>query len=151
MNVACIACVVVSLSVVTSAQAKDPVAGAWEQTAVKNLVSGLTDTPQSPPMRVIYANGYYVQFSAAADRANTDKPADELTRDELVDRIRIAGQSGTYLIKGEQLIRKIISAVAPANEGREVTFDFRIEGDTLILTRENANSQKIETRFRKLQ
>ena len=60
------------------------------------------------------------------------------------------GNSGTYRVEGTRLTRKIITAAAPVNEGRETTTDFRIEGDVLITTSTNAQGQKSESRFRKL-
>ncbi len=150
MKLAGIACVVVLLSVGMSAQAHDPIAGAWEQTAQKNLTSGVVSELQKPPVRVIYANGYYVQFTAAADRKKLDKPSAEMTKDELVDRLRMQGQHGTYQIKGAQVVRKVVAAAATVNEGRESTSDFRVEGDVLVMTGQNAEGQKIESRYRKL-
>jgi hypothetical protein len=150
MNLARITCVVLLSSVLVSAQAKDPVAGAWERTVQKNLTTGEMQRPSNPPLRIIYANGYYVQFTAEADRNKTEKPNSELTKDEMADRLRMQGQSGTYRVEGARLTKKVISAAAPVNEGREGTSDFRIEGDLLITTSVNAQGQKIEARYRKL-
>ena len=150
MNLARIACVVLLSSVVVSAQSKDPVAGSWELAAQKNLTTGAAQTSQNPPLRVIYANGYDIQFTAQADRKKIDKPTAELTKDEMVDRLRMQGQSGTYRLEGPKLIKKVVTAAAPSNEGREFTSDFRIEGDMLVTTSENAQGQKSESRFRKL-
>jgi hypothetical protein len=150
MNLARVACVVVLSSVVVSAQAKDPVAGAWEQTAQKNLTTGTVTQLQAPPLQVIYANGHFVQFTAASDRKKIDKPTAEMTKDELVDRLRMQGQFGTYRIQGTQLVKKIVAATGPSNVGREATLDVRVEGDTLITTGQNAAGEKTESRYRKL-
>ena len=150
MRLARVACVVLFSSVVLSAQAKDPVAGAWELAAQKNLSTGAAQALQKPPLRVIYANGYYVQFTAEADRKNIDKPTAEQTKEELIDRLRMQGQYGTYRIQGSQIVRKAVAAAAPANVGREFTSDFRIEGETLVTTSQNAQGQKTESRYRKL-
>jgi len=150
MNLARVACVVLLSSVVVSAQAKDPVAGAWERISQKNLTTGEVQAAPNPQLRVIYANGHYIQFTAEAGRNKTDKPIAELTKDEMVDRLRMQGNSGTYRVEGTRLTRKIITAAAPVNEGRETTTDFRIEGDVLITTSTNAQGQKSESRFRKL-
>lgn len=150
MNLARVACVVLLSSVVVSAQAKDPVAGAWELAAQKDVTTGAAQTLPNPSLRVIYTNGYYIQFTAEAGRTKTEKPRLELTKDEMADRLRMQGQSGTYHVEGTRLIKKALTAASPANEGREFTSDFRIEGDMLITTSVNAQGQKSEARFRKL-
>ena len=73
-----------------------------------------------------------------------------MTKEEMVDRLRMQGQSGTYRVEGVRLIKKTITAADPNNEGRENTSDFRIEGDMLITTSVNTQGQKSESRFRKL-
>ena len=150
MKLAPVACVVALLVVSVSAQSRDPIAGAWEMTAQKNLTTGEATTLPKPPLRVIYADGYYAQFTAESDRKNIDKPNAELTKDELVDRLRMQGQNGTYRVQGGKLTRKIAVAAFPANNGRESILDFRIEGDSLITVGTNAQGQKTETRFRRL-
>lgn len=151
MRLAPLACVVVLLSVTASAQTKDPVAGVWELTARKNLATNASENIPKTPLRVIYANGYFVQFTAEADRKVITKPTAEQTKDELLDRLRMQGNYGTYQVKGTQLIRKVITAAAPQNSGTESTQDFRIEGDTMITVSQNvAQGVKIEARFRRL-
>ena len=151
MRLAPLAFVVVLLSISVSAQTKDPVAGAWELSAQKNLTTGTSSTISQPALHVIYADGHYVQFRADADRKMIDKPTSELTKDELVDRLRMQGQFGNYRIKGNQLTRKIVSAAFPPNNGRETTLEFRVEGDTLITVATDATTkEKTESRYRKL-
>jgi hypothetical protein len=131
--------------VAIGAQPKDPVAGAWEQLSSKNLKTGAMATLQTPPVHVIYADGHYVQFAAAAGRTKGTTPRAEMTKEQLVERYNLQGQYGTYRVVGSKLARKTISAALPDNEGTETTWDVRIEGDTLILT--NATT---ENRFRRL-
>lgn len=151
MKLAPLACAVAVLSITVSAQSKDPIAGAWELAAQKNLTTGAAQTPIKPPLHVIYADGRYVQFTAAADRKNIDKPTAEMTKDELVDRLRMQGQYGTYRVAGGRLTRKIVIAAFPPNNGRESTSDFRVEGDTLIIVSTNATTkEKTESRYRRL-
>jgi hypothetical protein len=149
MNLARIACVVVLLSVGLSAQSRDPLAGAWELAAQKNVTTGDQTIPKTA-VRAIYADGYFVQFSAEADRKNIDKPNEELTKDEAIDRLRMQGQYGTYRVQGGKILRKIVAAAFPPNVGREFTQDFRIEGDSLVMSGPNAQGQQVESRYRKL-
>lgn len=49
-----------------------------------------------------------------------------------------------------KLTRRTISAALPGNEGRETTSDFRIEGNTLVVTSPGANRGMTEVRLRRL-
>jgi hypothetical protein len=144
---------------VTAAQTRDPLAGAWELTASKNLTTGAVNQITTPPLRVIYADGYYVQFTAAAGREKGTTPTAKMTREQLLDRLRLQGQYGTYRVDGKNLVRRTIAAASPNNEGRELTSEFRVEGDELIIIRtqaaqgaqgEGQKPQKIEDRYRRL-
>ena len=135
------------------AQGKDPIAGAWEQTSAKNLSTGRMAEMGKPPLHVIYADGQYVQFTAAADRQKIDvQPGklSDLTKEQLLDRFRVQGQYGTYKVTGTKVTRHVVSAAAPTNEGRETTSDFQIKGDELILTATNQQGEKNESHFKRL-
>ncbi len=132
------------------AQAKDPVAGPWEQVSVKNVTTGAMQEQPTPPLHLIYANGHYVQFTAAANRAKSPTPRAEMTKEQLVERYNLQGQYGTYRVTGNKLTRKAASAASPDNEGRESTSEFRLEGDVLIVTATNGQGQSTEARFRRL-
>ena len=142
--------VVLLLPVGVFAQGPDPIAGAWEGVSGKNVTTGAALPDLTPPLHVIYAGGHYVQFTAAANRAKVATPVAEMTKEQLLDRYRMQGQYGTYRVQGNKVIRKIVAAANPNNEGNETTSDFRIAGDTLIITSTNPQKQTIETRFRRL-
>lgn len=150
MKSAPVACAVLLLSITASAQSRDPVAGPWELIASKNLDTNAPNDVPAPALHVVFANGHYVQFTAASDRKVIAKPTEELTRDELVDRLRMQGQYGTYEVKGTQLIRKVIAAAFPPNTGTQQVMEFKVEGDTLITAGSNAQGIKTENRYRKL-
>lgn len=132
------------------AQSTDPVGGAWEQVSAKNLKTGEMQQLTTPPVHLIYRDGHYVQFAAAANRAKGNTPRPEMTKEQLVERYNLQGQYGTYRVAGNKLTRRSISAALPDNEGRETTSDFRIEGDTLIVTATGANGGMTESRYRRL-
>ena len=142
----------VLLPVLVGAQSRDPIAGVWELTSSKNLTSGAKPQPNpiAPALRAIYLDGYFVQFTAAEGRAKLQKPTSDMTKEELLARYRLQGQSGTYSVKGNTIVRKILVAAAPENEGVESMNEFRIEGDTLVVMRSNAQKEKIEDRYRRL-
>jgi hypothetical protein len=139
-------------SVTSDAQgpARDPVAGPWEQIEAKILTTGITPPPPNPPLHLIYSNGHFVQFTAAAGRSKTQTPREQMTREQLLERYEMQGQYGTYRIEGNKLIRRAISAANPTNEGVEVASEFRIEGDTLITTGINVGGNRFENRYRRL-
>jgi hypothetical protein len=141
------ALLILVLSIGLSAQGRDPVAGAWE---LLSNPTAANQGVQTPPLHLIYSNGHYVQFTAAAKRAKHQKPRAEMTKEELLERYQLQGQYGTYRVEGNKLIRMSISAANPNNEGLESTSEFRVDGDTLIVTGQNAQGQKTETRFKRL-
>src|SRR4030095_5663568 len=121
----CATLLIAAALLVASAQTKDPVAGVWERTSNKNLTTGLSPDEPSRPLRVIYLDGYFIQFMAAAGRAKLD-PATRSTwtKEQLADRIRMQGQSGTYKVLGNGAISHNIEVAGdPRNEGTEQTFD----------------------------
>ena len=130
-----------ALPMSAAAQSRDLVAGAWEQVSVKNLDTGVvTQGPPATapnagtPVHVIYADGYYVQFAAAKGRPKLTTPTAEMTREQLAERFRMQGQYGTYRVNGNTLVRTIVSAADPNNEGRESSFEVKVVGDTLTTT-----------------
>jgi hypothetical protein len=132
------------------AQAKDPVAGAWERVSVKNVKTGEIQPQPTPPLHMLMIDGHFAQFAAAAKRAKGNTPREQMTKEQLVERYNLQGQYGTYRVAGNKLTRKTISAAAPDNEGRENTSDFRIEGDVMIITSTGADGTVTETRQRRL-
>ena len=132
------------------AQAKDPVAGAWERVSSKIVKTGEMQPQPTPPVHVVMIDGHYVQFSAAAKRTKGNTPREQMTKEQLVERYNLQGQYGTYRVAGNKLTRKILSAANPDNEGRESTVDFRIEGDVMITTSTGTDGTVTETRQRRL-
>jgi hypothetical protein len=100
----------------------------------QNIKTGEMQKLLPAPLRLVYSDGHYVQFRAAANRAKIQMPRNEMTKEQLLERLDMQGQYGTYRIEGNRLTRKVLSAADPTNEGREATVEFRIEGDTLITT-----------------
>jgi hypothetical protein len=129
---------------------RDRVAGPWEQVEAKNLTTGVTTPPANPPLHLIYSNGHFVQFTAAAGRSKTQTPREQMTREQLLERYEMQGQYGTYRIEGNKLIRRAVSAANPTNEGVEIVSEFRIDGDTLVTTGINVGGSRFENRYRRL-
>ena len=108
-----------SLASSAFAQSADPVGGAWEQVSAKDLKTGQMQQLTTPPLHLVYRDGHYVQFAAAANRAKGNTPRAEMTKEQLVERYNLQGQYGTYRVAGNKLTRRTISAALPDNEGRE--------------------------------
>ena len=136
--------------VLAQAQTVDPVAGAWESLSMTNVKTGEMVRFTPPPLHVIYANGQYVQFQANGGRAKIQKPRDQMTREELLERSNLQGQYGTYRVAGNKLILHVVSAADPLNEGLEITQEFEVDGDLLIVTVTNSRGETYETRLRRL-
>ena len=131
-----------ALPTLTLAQSHDPLAGAWEAVAEKNIETGIVtkagearDFTAGTPGRIIFADGHYITFAAAKDRAKLTIAPSDMTKEQILDRFRLAGQYGTYTIKGgKTLVRSIVSAQNPTNEGQEIVSEFKVEGEVLTLT-----------------
>lgn len=156
-NFVAIACLL-TLPASAFGQSRDPIAGAWEMVSQKNLKTGAVtvsgaNRDGAGPLRVIYLDGYYVQFAAAPNRAKLTVPAAEMTVEQLRDRLRMQGQYGTYTVNGSKVVRRTLNAADPNNVGRETTVDFGIQGDQLIVTADgtgaNAGS-RIEATYKRL-
>jgi hypothetical protein len=128
---------IATLPATVLAQPQAPVTGAWELVSTKNLDTGAVTEGSAAgpnagaPFRVIYLDGYYVQFAAAAKRPTTATA--EMSADQLRDRLRMQGQQGTYKIAGNKLMKHVVTAADPNNDGRDITDEFRVQGDQLIV------------------
>src|SRR5262245_8193405 len=133
------------------AQSADPLAGAWEHLGGKNFTTNTERVAANPPLRLIYANGHYIQFVAPANRQRIPKPLPQMTKEELTTRVKgVEGQPGTYRLEETRHIRNDVSAHDPRNEGREDTFEFRIECDTLVIKGKTQIGEEFENRYRRL-
>ena len=93
-------------------------------------------------------DGVFTQINTAKDRPRVDKPLGQLTNEEF--RTRFTGSQavyGTYRVSGDRLIRNVIGALNPNNEGEQLTSVLTLDGDTLI-ARDPAT--KAEARFRRV-
>ena len=131
---------------------QESVTGVWELISSKNLATGATMQPTNfgIGMRAIYLEGHFMEFTAARDRAKPQQSPAEMTREQLLDRFRVAGMSGTYSVKGNVLSRRIIAAANPLAEGSELVGEYSLEDDTLLIIRPNGVQQRVEERWRRL-
>lgn len=115
-------------------QSTNPLVGVWERIS---LMRGTTQgqPPAAPEFLILTADGYFSESELPEGREKANKPLDQMTKEELVDRFRrTAASRGTYTIQGNVLIRKHIADLNPNAEGSDQVRNFRIEGDILILS-----------------
>ena len=141
--------VAVGLVSVTRAQAQNSLVGSWERISLLDG-EGKAIQPPSPPAFVIFSSdGFFSQSSIPAARPKVDKPVDQMTKEELVQRFnRLESRRGTYTVSGNRLTRKNIANGDPNGEGTEQVQLFRVEGGVLILSSADPKL-KNEARFRR--
>ena len=122
--------------------------GLWERIAIKNS-EGQPVTGATVSSHLIFnADGHCMQVTNPLGREKLDKPINEMTKEELLNRFEgVSGSYGSYSISGNTLARKSSTNSDPNREGIELKQTYKFEGDLLILTGTTAN---YETRFRRL-
>jgi len=111
---------------------KDKLIGVWQIVSTKSLETGETNT--SPrPAHIIFAKKYFSYIAADADRKKIDKPADEKTREELLDMNKFAARFCSYTVAGNKGTTRRLQAKNPNIEGTENAWDFRFDGEHLII------------------
>ena len=124
--------------------------GTWERFAQKDAEGKPAEERTVRSFLLFCADGHYSQTILPAGREKLDKPLQEMTKEELLNRfVGVIASYGTYTIAGNKLTRKGITNSNPNSEGTEFVQTFRIEGDTLTLTSTTAGS-KAEARFRRV-
>lgn len=122
------------LGVPAMGQSTNPLVGVWERIS---LMRGATQgqPPAAPEFLIISADGYFFESELPEGREKVNKPLDQMTKEELLDRFRrTAASRGTYTIQGNVLIRKHIADLNPSAEGSDQVRNFRFDGDILVLS-----------------
>jgi hypothetical protein len=132
------------------AQPPSPLVGAWERFSFRNADGTVGQPPLAAAFVIFSADGYYSQTSVPTGRNKVNKPLDQLSREELLDRFRnVSIFRGKYTISGTRLTRTFDSVSDPNQEGGQAVQDFRLDGDVLILSGTAPGSQQ-EARFRRV-
>jgi hypothetical protein len=107
----------------------------------------MTD-PKFPQALLIFsADGYYTQVAVPPGRTKPKNEFDHRTREELMKQFGgFRAMYGTWKTDGNKLIRVRTASEDPGNEGTQMVADFRIEGETLILSNQNGRNE----RFRRM-
>ena len=144
-----VAVVAVAVAVPALAQAPTSLVGAWERVSLVDGQGKPTQPPAPAAFVIFSADGFFSQSGVPAGRQKTDKPLDQMTKEELLQRFnRLETRRGTYTVAGNRLTRRNVAHGDPTQEGTEQTQLFRVEGDTLILSSADPKL-KSEARFRR--
>jgi hypothetical protein len=128
---------------------QNPLVGAWERVSLTNAQGVVTQPPGPASFLVFTADGFFSNSTIPADRPKVKTPIDQMTKEELLARFKSVGAThGTYTITGKTLTQKFVAHTDPTVEGTEAVREFRVEGDTLILS-SPVSTNKSEARFRR--
>jgi Lipocalin-like domain len=131
------------------AEAQTSLVGAWERVSLVDGQGKPTQPPAPAAFVIFSADGFFSQSGVPAGRQKTDKPLDQMTKEELLQRFnRLETRRGTYTVAGNRLTRRNVTHGDPTQEGTEQTQLFRVEGDMLILSSADPKL-KNEARFRR--
>ena len=124
--------------------------GTWERFSLKDEAGKAVEERLVRSFLLFSADGHYSQTTIPAGREKLDKPLQEMTKEELLNRFDgVRATYGAYTIAGNKLARKYITILNPNEEGKDMVQIFRFEGDTLILTSATAENKR-EARFRRV-
>lgn len=132
-----------------SAFAQAPsIAGAWESTI--RLGANGEPAPGPTVFAIYMPGGQFVELAMPANRPRQDQPLDEMTRNELLARLRgTIARRGTYRVEGDRLIRDNVGHLNPAAEGRTDTDPIAVERDAFVV-KSSVRGNQSELRFRRL-
>lgn len=126
----------------------DKLVGIWKRVSAKNVDTGQENTA---PVWLIVTKTHFSVVGSTADRKKIDKPLDEMTKEQLRDRIRFLGNYGTYKVEGNKMIRHRIAAINPLNEGTDLTQEFRFEGDYVTFKFKSRAGNNLETKLKRVE
>jgi hypothetical protein len=125
------------------AQKGSSIVGTWERVSlmrdgkeVAHATGGPTGAKPGVPRLFFGADGFYVEINISTGRPILKTPRDQRTKEELLSQYwSFWGNYGSYSVSGQKVMRKVVAAADPANEGREIVETYRLDGAELVLTR----------------
>lgn len=146
LSMACVSLLIPGIT--TYAADADRLLGVWERVSLKNLDTG-QENPN--PAFLIITKEHFSLTSWAPDRKKLDKPVQEMTEEELRDRLRFVAIYGTYSVSGSNFTRHRLKALNPIVEGTDSHQEYGFDGDELVLRGKNRRGAKIESRFKRIE
>lgn len=143
--------IMLPVSSTASAPNQKAFVGTWERISATDGEGKALEERLLPSNIIFAADGHYSQTAFPAGRAKVAKPVQQMTREELVDRLDgvLAGY-GTYTVTGNKLTRKVLQHLNPASQGTEIIQEFRLEGDTLTLKVLSEALKNSEARYKRV-
>ena len=142
------AAVLTMLSCVSMAQT-NPLVGTWERVSALNA-AGEPDTTNQPGLLMVSEEGYFIYTAIPSNRPKVNKPLDQLTREELLDRFRgVSVRRGTWTMSGNRWSNIELGTENPNIEGREVVRIWKIEHNELVLSSPDVKN-KTENRWKRV-
>ena len=127
----------------------NPLLGTWERVSALNA-AGEPDTTNQPGLLMIGAEGYFIYTAIPANRPKVNKPLDQMTREELLDRFRgLSVRRGTWTMSDNRWRNIELGTENPNIDGREVVRIWRIERDELVLSSPDLKN-KTENRWKRV-
>jgi hypothetical protein len=122
--------------------AQNPIVGTWSLTAFSFDGKAVEPTPRG--VAVYTAEGHFIRLLFPAE----PRPVREMTKEELLAGIEAAvADYGTYEVVGNKLTRTVLLAHVSQKEVKQPEMNFRVEGDTLIITYAGPGGQTQEGRY----
>lgn len=114
----------------------NPLLGVWSVVEFQEgAAGGQSKAVRTQPGQFIFTQTRYaaVWVLQAEPRAVSAKPWEPITEEKLAHFASIVANSGTYDVSGSRLTIRPIVAKMPEFAGGHLTYEFRIEGDYLVL------------------
>ena len=144
------------LFLATVAQAQGSLEGAWQlqETMVSGGDNDSTNTDPNLHL-LLFSGGHYSRISNFGDRPESPEagaifaPGESAETDELrlAALASIRANAGTYEVSGSTLTLHFMLALSPGAVGNAPAFEYRIEGDKLMLTATNDEGVTNHTTF----
>lgn len=125
------------LLIVESAAAQGKLEGVWKKTVVTVTGPNAQTIPHPQPNVVIFTKKHFSFTEVEGEKPRPDQPLEKATDVQKVAAWEpFSAQAGIYEIKGTTVTLRDLVTKDPENmkPGNFETYDFKIEGNTLLLT-----------------
>jgi hypothetical protein len=143
--IACMAALAILLAV-QSAAAQGKLEGIWKKTEVTVAGPNAQKIPHPQPNVCIFAKKYYSFTEVEGEKPRPDQPLEKATDAQKVAAWEpFSAEAGTYEVKGTTITFHVVVEKDPEGmkPGSFYTGDFKIEGNTLIITLKADNTGPI--------
>jgi hypothetical protein len=153
----CTLCFAVLASVPSLSAQTDILIGVWRVT--ESRLTSLSNPHKNPviikdpwPGAMIFTKRHF-SWVDAHDNPNADLPKDPALADYAADFEQLTAFSGTYAVKGSTITVDIFVSKDPADirEDSYLHFDYKFDGDWLVLTLKDWKKHNMELKLRRLE